>query len=103
MKMHEAGMTERWKDKWWPKINTCSTVSRTGGANSLGMDSIAGVFFVYVSVVGVAIITFLLNLFWQKCIFKRYKIYLAPIKNQMWGRSMKYRETTDIKNKCHKQ
>ncbi|XP_063446900.1 glutamate receptor ionotropic, delta-1-like [Mytilus trossulus] len=103
MKMHEAGMTERWKDKWWPKINTCSTVSRTGGANSLGMDSIAGVFLVYVSVVGVAIITFLLNLFWQKCIFKRYKIYLAPIKNQMWGRSMKYRETTDIKNKCHKQ
>ncbi|XP_076075814.1 glutamate receptor 2-like [Mytilus galloprovincialis] len=103
LKMHEAGMTERWKDKWWPKINTCSTVSRTGGANPLGMDSIAGVFLVYVSVVGVAIITFLLNLFWQTYIFKRYKTYLAPIKNQMWGRSMKYRETTDIKNKCHKQ
>ncbi|CAC5424221.1 unnamed protein product [Mytilus coruscus] len=100
MKMHEAGMTERWKDKWWSKINTCSTVSRTGGANPLGMDSIAGVFLVYVCVVGVAIITFLLNLFWQRCIFKRYKLYLTPIKKQMSGRSMANRETTDIKNKC---
>jgi hypothetical protein len=45
MKMQEAGMMERWKDEWWSTIDSCSASTRSSGAQSLGMDSLAGLFY----------------------------------------------------------
>lgn len=82
--MHEAGMMERWKEKWWSKINTCAMVSRTGGAKPLDMDSIAGLFYVYFGIVGVAVLALCVSIAFQ-CFFERYKAYLLPLKNHILG------------------
>lgn len=102
MKMQEAGMTERWRDKWWPKINTCSYASRTGGAKPLDMDSIAGLFYVYVGVVGLSITVFVLNLFSQMC-NKRYSMYITPMKNQHLRKISIQRKTSKNANTNYTQ
>ncbi|XP_041364195.1 glutamate receptor ionotropic, delta-2-like [Gigantopelta aegis] len=54
MKMQEAGLMDKWKQKWWPNADQCSGSDRTSSAKVLGLDSLAGPFIIYLAVVGTA-------------------------------------------------
>lgn len=62
MKMQEAGLIDKWKQKWWPSSDKCSGSERTSSATILGLDSLAGPFLIYASVVGVALLCLILEL-----------------------------------------
>ncbi|CAG2184585.1 unnamed protein product [Mytilus edulis] len=64
MKMTEAGLIQKWREIWWPKSesDSCSSTDRSGSAQSLGLDSLYGLFYVYFSVVGIAILSFIVEL-----------------------------------------
>ncbi|CAC5390408.1 GRIA4 [Mytilus coruscus] len=62
LKMNEAGLIEKWRKQWWSLSDDCTSSDRTGSAQSLGLDSIVGLYYVYFGVVGLAIISFLIEL-----------------------------------------
>ncbi|XP_046352525.2 glutamate receptor-like [Haliotis rufescens] len=62
MKMQEAGLIDKWKQKWWPSSDKCSGSERTSSATILGLDSLAGPFLIYASVVGVALLCLIFEL-----------------------------------------
>ncbi|XP_052069391.1 glutamate receptor-like [Mytilus californianus] len=64
MKMTEAGLIEKWREKWWPKSesDSCTSTDRSGSAQSLGLDSLFGLFYVYFGVVGIAVLSFIVEL-----------------------------------------
>lgn len=80
MKMQEAGMTERWKEEWWPSLESCSSQARTSGAKPLGMDSLAGLFYVYLAVAGISIIFFTAELFYRKILSGKIQPYVLQLK-----------------------
>ncbi|XP_076073239.1 glutamate receptor 4-like isoform X1 [Mytilus galloprovincialis] len=80
MKMQEAGMTERWKEEWWPSLGSCSSQARTSGAKPLGMDSLAGLFYVYLAVAGISIIFFAAELFYRKILSGKIQPYVLQLK-----------------------
>lgn len=63
--MSEAGFIEQWRQQWWPRSDSCSSSDRSGSSQSLGLDSILGLFYLYAGVVGAALLIFLLELFCQ--------------------------------------
>lgn len=65
MKMSEAGFIEQWRQKWWPRSDSCSSSDRSGSSQSLGLDSVLGLFYLYSSVVAVALVMFMFELFCQ--------------------------------------
>ena len=79
MKMQEAGMMERWKDEWWSTINSCSA-STTSGAQSLGMDSLAGLFYVYVSIATLSVIVFVSEIFYRRILADKVYTYISQLK-----------------------
>ena len=85
--MQEAGMTERWKEEWWPTIDSCSLNSRTSGAQSLGMDSLAGLFYVYIGIAGISILVFILNLLYTKMLAAKVHPYLLNFSTIIRSRS----------------
>lgn len=62
--MTEAGLIQKWREIWWPKSesDSCSSTDRSGSAQSLGLDSLYGLFYVYFGVVGIAILSFIVEL-----------------------------------------
>ncbi|XP_050390556.2 glutamate receptor 4 [Patella vulgata] len=62
MKMQEAGLIDKWKQKWWPSSDQCSGSDRTSQAQTLGLESLAGPFFIFLSVAGSAGILLLIEL-----------------------------------------
>ena len=65
MKMSEAGFIDQWRQKWWLRSDSCSSSDRSGSSQSLGLDSILGLFYLYSSVVGAALVIFIFELFCQ--------------------------------------
>ena len=80
MKMQEAGMMERWKDEWWSTINSCSASTRSSGAQSLGMDSLAGLFYVYVSIAALSVIVFVSEIFYRRILADKVHTYMSQLK-----------------------
>lgn len=74
--MTEAGLIEKWRNKWWLHSDSCSSSDRSGSAHSLGLDSILGLFYFYFGVVGVAVVLFIIELLCQS---KTFKEWLAVI------------------------
>ncbi|KAJ8318254.1 hypothetical protein KUTeg_003345 [Tegillarca granosa] len=48
MRMQEAGLMEKWRQKWWSSSEQCSSSDRTSSAQVLGLDSLAGPFLICV-------------------------------------------------------
>ncbi|XP_076075595.1 glutamate receptor-like isoform X1 [Mytilus galloprovincialis] len=76
MKMTEAGLIQKWREIWWPKSesDSCTSTDRSGSAQSLGLDSLYGLFYVYFGVVGIAVLSFIVELI---CSTKTCRQYIA--------------------------
>lgn len=74
--MTEAGLIEKWRNKWWPHSDSCTSSDRSGSAHSLGLDSILGLFYVYFGVVGVAVVLFIIELLFQTKTFKEWFVVI---------------------------
>lgn len=70
--MTESGLIEKWRNKWWPHSDSCTSSDRSGSAHSLGLDSILGLFYFYFGVVGVAVVLFIIELLCQTNTFKEW-------------------------------
>lgn len=60
--MQEAGLMEKWRQKWWSSTEQCVSSDRTSSAQVLGLDSLAGPFLVYLSVAGLSFICLLFEI-----------------------------------------
>lgn len=57
MKMQEAGLIEKWRQKWWTsETESCGSEERTGSATSLSLSHLGGAFLVYIIVAGISIV-----------------------------------------------
>ncbi|XP_071131796.1 glutamate receptor 4-like [Mytilus edulis] len=72
LKMNEAGLIEKWRKQWWSLSDDCTSSDRTGSAQSLGLDSIVGLYYVYFGVVGLAVFAFLIELICSRKIVQRW-------------------------------
>lgn len=70
--MNEAGLIEKWRKQWWSLSDDCTSSDRTGSAQSLGLDSIVGLYYVYFGVVGLAVFSFLIELICSRKIVQRW-------------------------------
>lgn len=77
MRMQEAGLIQKWKQKWWPSADKCSGSGRTSSATTLGLDSLAGPFFVYISVTSIAIVSLIIETVWSS---KRVEDFRAKLR-----------------------
>ncbi|OWF36887.1 Glutamate receptor 3 [Mizuhopecten yessoensis] len=62
MRMQEAGLIEKWRQKWWPRSDQCSVSGRTSSATALGIDSLAGPFLVYVCIAALSFVCLLFEI-----------------------------------------
>lgn len=62
MKMLEAGLLTNWRQKWWARAENCTSKSRTGSASGLSLDTLGGVFIVYLGCAGLAVIILLVSI-----------------------------------------
>ncbi|XP_064595457.1 ionotropic receptor 25a-like [Liolophura sinensis] len=62
MKMLEAGLLTNWRQKWWARADNCTSKSRTGSASGLSLDTLGGVFIVYLACAGLAVIILLVSI-----------------------------------------
>ncbi|XP_069125666.1 glutamate receptor ionotropic, kainate 2-like [Argopecten irradians] len=62
MRMQEAGLIEKWRQKWWPRSDQCSVSDRTSSATALGIDSLAGPFLVYVCIAALSFVCLLIEI-----------------------------------------
>lgn len=79
--MTEAGLIQKWREIWWPKSesDSCTSTDRSGSAQSLGLDSLYGLFYVYFGVVGIAVLSFIIELIFSTKTCRQY-IAVALVK-----------------------
>ncbi|KAK3089561.1 hypothetical protein FSP39_004629, partial [Pinctada imbricata] len=64
MRMQEAGLVEKWYQKWWTStVDNCLNIGRTSSAKTLDIDSLSGLFIVYVSIVAISLISLIIEVF----------------------------------------
>lgn len=62
--MQEAGLIERWRQKWWSTSDTCSTsgpASPASQAKRLGLDSTGGPFIIFAIAAALACVCLLVE------------------------------------------
>ena len=61
-RMLEAGLIQKFRRNWWPTVSDCSNSGSATSANELHLESMAGLFFVYLGVIGFSVLLFLVEL-----------------------------------------
>ncbi|XP_064595443.1 glutamate receptor ionotropic, delta-1-like [Liolophura sinensis] len=61
IRMQEAGLIERWRQKWWPTSDTCDTSGPASQAKRLGLDSTGGPFIIFAIAASLACICLLVE------------------------------------------
>lgn len=95
MKMTEGGFIERWRQKWWPRSDTCSTSERSSSAQALGLDSLSGLFYMYLGVIGVSLVLFVLELIART---KRGRSFVESMQNKI-NKIKRKRKASDVEAK----
>ncbi|PVD37584.1 hypothetical protein C0Q70_00180 [Pomacea canaliculata] len=66
MKMQEAGLIDKWKQIWWSSADSCDTNSRTSDAKELDLQSLSGIFCIFLGVALVAVLIKVLEIAFAK-------------------------------------
>nr|KAG5713493.1 hypothetical protein BaRGS_025041 [Batillaria attramentaria] len=56
MKMHEAGLVDKWRQRWWSSPDPCTNTDRTSAAKKLDWPSLSGLFYIFLGTASVSIL-----------------------------------------------
>ena len=62
MRMHEVGIIERMRKRWWHRSGTCEGNKISSSAHALAIEHIAGAMIVYLIVTAMSIICFMVEI-----------------------------------------
>ena len=62
MKMQEAGLMDKWRQRWWSSPDPCTTSDRTSAAKELDWPSLSGLFYIFLGVASVSVVLRLFEL-----------------------------------------
>ncbi|KAK3092084.1 hypothetical protein FSP39_025052 [Pinctada imbricata] len=70
IRMLEAGLIAKYRSNWWPSNSACNEASYTTTANSLDLDSIAGLYFVYCGMIALSLVVLFIEIILRKYYYK---------------------------------
>ncbi|XP_070180286.1 glutamate receptor ionotropic, kainate 3-like [Littorina saxatilis] len=63
MKMQEAGLMDKWRQRWWSSPDPCTSSGRTSAAKELDWPSLSGLFYIFLGVASVSVLLRILEFF----------------------------------------
>ena len=76
--MQEAGLIEKWHKKWWTSnVDTCLNTGRTSSAETLDIESLSGLFFVYLAVVVISTLALIIEVLILKNKHSKMKVAIS--------------------------